>query len=454
MTKARQHTLFIYLSFFIIILLMMINRDFRPTHDDVWFPQVLQQYESIFDFLKYRYESWSGRILIDLTLPYVLKTNVWLWRLLNTAALTLLLAAIIILANLEQKVTGLRKQWIFAFGLFFLIFISKGKILEDGVFWATGSMNYLWPTACLCLALIPYSRLIIGNNDHNVAVWLGVACFGTFASYQEQTSLILICFCGASLLICFFRFRILSWPGLLIFLLFTINFTLLISAPGNILRYIQEMAKYFPHFNTLTVADKLLSGVNYTLLNHFFYLSIKQFIFIPLLTVVLAFKRQQPPAVKILALLPLFYTLLCWIVGRELGNNLGVLLNLDIYEPLSEHTPDNSSSLHLPPIVIGLSVLLSIPICWLRIFTLNATCLRLTLFYFAGIFSSFILSFSPTIFASGYRIFFTPDVMVLIVILTLFNHTLEHIKINGKLFSISYCLLALYSFNKAISLIL
>lgn len=452
MTRTNLHYLYILLSISTLSLLLMSGRQFFPTHDDTLFPKLLAQFDSTVDYLLFRYKAWSGRVLIDLLLPYVLKSDVWLWRILNAIAITFLLSGIWVLGDLGRKTTSIKEQWLLAFSVVFLFFMSKGDVLEWGVFWATGSMNYLWPTACLFGALIPYCNLISGKKTSNL-MWFFTILPGIYASYQEQTALILITFALLCLVFHYFHHGRFSIPGALILVLFASNFFLLITAPGNVARLEHEVVKFYPNFHNVSLIEKIKLGINYTLLNHFFYESVKHFFIIPILTVFLAYKEKVAIARKIPILFSLLYIAVCLLFARGLEGEFGAILNLDLYGTISENTATKEISLHLLPIFLGILALMAIPIGWLAIFSLTPTCFKLILFYFAGICSSFVLSFSPTMYASGYRIFFVPEMMMLVVVFILLSQVLKFIQLEGNFFLGTYLFFAVYGTTKIAKLI-
>lgn len=449
--KKRNYT-YILLSCLAVLLWLMSGREFTTSNDDASFPKQLEMFDSALEYLLFRYNSWSGRLAIDLVLPFVLKTNIWFWRIANTIVCTLLMSGIWILADMGKHSTAKRKQWFLSLFLFFLFFISKGEVLEWGLFWATGSMNYLWPAAGLILALIPYNQLLKGLTP-KTSHWVLILLPGIYSCYQEQTGLILITFSSFCMVTYFIAHKRFPFLAFCVWLIFFINFIVLISAPGNVMRMNEEILKFYPHFNAIPILEKIKLGTNYTLLNHFLYESAKQFVIIPILTFYLVVQRKASKPIIILSLFALSYTVICILFARGLEGDFAIILNLDIYGTISEHTASKPLNIHITPIIIGLMTFLCLPIIWFSMYKFELPFLRLSLFYFASIFSSFILSFSPTMYASGYRIFFVPDIMMIIVILLLLIESLKHINKNKTFFTVFYLIISGMGLSKIINLL-
>lgn len=454
-SNMSRKTLFYVLSLSLLLLLAILllrHRSFMTSHDDVSFPQQLAMFHSPLKYLAYRYTNWSGRLAIDLVLPYVLGANVWLWRILNAMAFPLLFAGIWLVTDAGKTVTSARTYWSFAFFLLFAFFLCNGDVLKWAIFWASGSMNYFWPATCLCLALIPFSRLLDGHSTGHVG-WLLIIPPGCFACYLEQTALILVSFAAISVAVYSYQQRKIYAPGLFVTVFFTANLLVLLLAQGNTERFIHESVKYYPHFAEIPWTQKSILGANYTLFNHFFYESVKQFILLPTLTVFLVFSNNCRTKAKFFASFSLAYTSLCILFARGLKGNLPALLNLNIYGTITETTAHLPITLHVMPLIIGLAVLLMLPCAWLSLPCPRTTITKALLFYLAGLFSSFILSFSPTIFASGYRIFFVPDMMILITAFILLTIFLDHFQANNRYISILLIIISFFGGIKIVSLL-
>ena len=76
-------------------------------------------------------------------------------------------------------------------------------------------------------------------------------------------------------------------------------------------------------------------------------------------------------------------------------------------------------------LVLGLSITLILAIMIFTSFKDRKKSIIYTIIYLAGLCSSLIMGLSPTVFASGVRIFFMTDIMIIVVIAGLANEILS-----------------------------
>jgi hypothetical protein len=206
--NSKIRPIIVTLIYFATTLFVMAGFEFRTIGDDIWFPQVASAFSWPVEWVYYRYLNWSGRIPIEALLPFFLSRNVWLWRLINTGAFLLLVAALYRHGSMyrrEQK-EGLQ-IWLYCFFILFSIFLVNRNVLEEGMFWATGSINYLWPCACLLVALVPFARLAGDDAAVKPAELVFAIPAVCYASFHEQTATVLVCFMMATQIIFFYRMR-------------------------------------------------------------------------------------------------------------------------------------------------------------------------------------------------------------------------------------------------------
>lgn len=436
---------FVTLIYLMTALCIMAGLEFRTTGDDVWFPQVASSFSWPTEWVSHRYLSWSGRIPIEALLPFFLSQNIWLWRLINTGAFLLLVAALYRHGSIYRSEyrAGLH-FWLYWFFVLISIFLVNRYVLEQGMLWATGSINYLWPSACLLVALVPFTRIAGGERAVKPVEIACSALALCYASFHEQTAIVLVCFMMITQILYFYKAREINPACLFLSLMAIINSVLLFAAPGNAIRYVKEIERFYPDFDTLTITEKLYEGLNYTILNHWLYDSYKPFLIIILLTLYLVTWSGHTRWVRYLAAVPLFYLVICLLAARVFGDSYGALLNLNIYETqgsLSIMAGTLDYAISPLPIATGVLVLLLPPLMW---FHLKDPIRRvlLVLFYGASLCSSLAMSFVPTVYASGYRIFFLSDMLMVMVGLMLLDMVLDSMKTMPKWFTLCYVVFA------------
>ncbi|EBX4347786.1 hypothetical protein DRY65_24640, partial [Salmonella enterica subsp. enterica serovar Halle] len=164
--KVYQHALLAYCFIYTLFYYNFILR--TDINDDDHGFSILASSKSVFSILLERYNNWSARLPIDWAL-FSLINHIEMLRIISAL---LMLISIMIMAKIGLKDnTEIKNEHITISCLLFLCIPSY--IMNDSVWWVTGSFNYLWP---LAMFLIGISRFFI-NYKHKL---LDVACI--FAS--------------------------------------------------------------------------------------------------------------------------------------------------------------------------------------------------------------------------------------------------------------------------------
>ena len=368
------------------------------TADDPFFSAALD-HQSLSGYLRFRYQHWTGRIPIEAAMVLVIR-QMWLWRILNSLMLLLLCHAV-------GKSAFARHQ-----GLpgavactFVLLMLVTPRVLWEGAWWVTGSFNYLWPTALGAYGSLPFMdprpRGALRNSSHLVAAGL--------AAYNEQVGFVLICLLPP-LLLAGKSERTGSWWKTAIVLFVGLNWTIALTAPGVHHRFVLEH-RWFANFDALAWFEKANLGLGL----------VKQGILDPgnLLVVLLA-----------VATVP---ALLAGKVSRWAKTTMIFGLGYIACGPLVVHLDPTSrwASAYLVSPVSGQNaaypkVYLAMAVSQFAIACLvTAAALafrqspRKTLFVawalLVALASIAVLGWSPTLYASGSRVFFVAEIILLAV---------------------------------------
>lgn len=217
--------------------------------DDTWFARQLDT-QSLSDFLAFRYTHWSGRLPIEATLVLLIG-HPWLWKLLNGAMWLLLCysAGRVSLARTGVSAAG---STALVFVLFMLI---SPAIVFNAAWWMTGSVNYLWPMALGLYGLLAF----VDTKGHGHNARLGFLLASGLAMYNEQVALVLL---PISLWLLGWRVIRRRWRGwdLAQVGFMAINALVVFGAPGSYHRFLSEEALRFPNFSALGVLDKAAIG--------------------------------------------------------------------------------------------------------------------------------------------------------------------------------------------------
>lgn len=244
------------LVLFVVWIGIAIVHCFLPVakYDDAWFAEILAGEKATFhnwlDFLIHRYHEWSSRSLIEGLLILLTRFPI-LWRIGDTL---ICIAITVLLSRLFNPERSRIKYWI----MLVCIFLFPIAIIYEVGFIAT-SLNYSWPFAAALLALTP---VIKGFWDREVKRWEYIVAFPMMllAGFQE-----LICATSVLALLASLVYHIISEKKLPRFELcmLTIAGAMLVytlTCPGNDNRSMLETATWFPEYADFTLFAKIELG--------------------------------------------------------------------------------------------------------------------------------------------------------------------------------------------------
>lgn len=243
-----------YLILYIFLYLYHLVITLYPG-DDIKYSQLSNSY-TLLDWLSYRYFNWSGRMFPDALAYLLLDNEVWLWRLLNPLVLIILSYSIIRL--IKKNVSF--KDVIVAF---LLVGFFAQNVLSSGVFWITGSLNYLWPITFAVIAMIPFADRVFKNesieNKVSFYIYLILGFLSSFGN--EQVALCMSCFSVISLIYLYIRNKIIDKKLIIISGIILLGTSILLLAPGNQIRWVKEVNFWFPGFDHLSIKDHFYIGI-------------------------------------------------------------------------------------------------------------------------------------------------------------------------------------------------
>ncbi|MCL6570978.1 MAG: DUF6056 family protein [Bacillus sp. (in: Bacteria)] len=222
--------------------------------DDYKFSKVSREM-SIADWISSRYMEWSSRVFPDTMVYLILDHQVWLWRIVNPLLIILLAVTIVRIWKVNISMMEV------LIALMMVGFFAQ-NVLSSGVFWITGSMNYLWPISFGLLAMIPYADKVFRNSPlNNYYLFVAALTLGFLASIgNEQVSLCITCFALISHGTLYIKKQPQDKKLIVITIFMIIGTSLTLLAPGNKVRWIQEAAYWYPGFENLSLKDHLYIG--------------------------------------------------------------------------------------------------------------------------------------------------------------------------------------------------
>lgn len=433
--SRNRTSLWLLLALAIIAAIHVLAISSARVADDIYFAAALKS-QPLGEFLAFRYEHWSGRLPIELLLVLVVQHS-WLWKLINTMMVLLLCYSSGRAVRVGDSVSA---PTLLAFTLLMLV---SPAVLYESTWWMTGSINYLWPAALGLYGLLAF----LETTPHSPAQRMGFLLASGFAMYNEQLVLVLL---PVTLCLMFVRWRERRWNTWdIVHLAFMVaNAWVAFSAPGTHNRYLAEQALRFPNYADLLVLDKVAIGFG------------------------LVFKSTIDPSNFLVGLLVLFASVLT--LRGPIGKTAKVMLLaalsfLALNYVLALPVLDSGMRrfYELPPVGGGsasssrlyiLCAWSAFAIACLVIASASAfwrsrrEVMLVALTLIMGLASLSALGFSPTAYASGYRIHFTCQLAYLLVVMRLLPRVRE--EFGTRLYSCALAIIGLLATYRVVQLLL
>lgn len=400
--------------------------------DDAFFYEYTHNM-GLWEYLGWRYESWVGRMAAEALVYLTFHMGLWFWRLVNACMMVLLPMGILKLAYkaaripegnvlhwYEKKSCALGNDYK-AYGIGIVFAAAAGYLLMSvmtlgyAAVWVNGSVFYTWTFTCGVYALMPLADLVYGEQD-NSKDWkpylYSIPCSIIAAMSIEQMGAVVLTLeiLGSAFLI--FRKKSRN-PWMLVQTAVTlIAFLVLFTAPGNEIRVVSEIANWMPEYDQMTVGQHLFITVQW-LLSSFANENRLFLCGIWIVGILLLYEKKEGKLFQIAAGIFTAAALLPFAgitVFSDLGMHVGdISVRVDKVPSADDLTAANIAAL----IWWGIAILFTFFFLW----KVSACQVTLLLIYLAGIASEAIMYFSPTMYASGARVYYLTDLLYLFLML-------------------------------------
>lgn len=410
-------------SVLLFLLILWFHTRLAWDGDDMWF---LQQ-PFTFEYYSYRYMHWSSRTIVEgLHAVFLKYLGLQAWRGADAVVMWLCCRLLVWFACPKEHQS---------FGMWCMIplaFLFPVYILHTAG-WGASTFNYLWPGTALLVALLPLKQFSDHRSEWQPSCSQKAAMAATLpvlliALNVEQSMMIF----GAIWLFSLWQLRFhraARWMLGLQGVLLAASAIFILRAPGNALRSSTSVFTFWQDFPATSFLDKCVLSLNN--MGMFFLTHEIMMLFFTALLAWLVWQRRQDPFFRAVGLMPF---LLKWGAfayavktawpklmllhphegagAREIFDTLGLPLAHIVtplsYMRLASYVPLFASVFFFVSILLALYVLYGPTrraFCWISVYVLGCA-------------SAFVLAFSPTLFASSYRIFFFQYLAMMGVFLT------------------------------------
>ena len=393
------------------ICFFCINKGLMTTDDEVY-RDAFNSIPTFLNWLSEFYKVWGGRITsmvltnIFATLPIIV------FRISNSIVFIITILASYKIITIVKEEWNEKLKKVLLVILFCSIFFINIKVLNTGAIWVCGATVYLWPLAAMLVALIPFiSELTgkkIGKQYYVFAIIANIV-----AAFAEQTSAILIAFGAISLIWCKIEKRKISKTLIAHYIIIIVLSLVNLLAPGNSARSYSEGIKWYPSFGMLTLLDKLVQGY-IQLENHLTQDTRILFSIIAILSSVLIITDKKAKKInKCVAILPIIYV---------------IIMRFYVLEKFGIQTL--YSMKNFAKLVASSFIIILVAAQLVYTFKNKKEGIITSILYCASLCSALAISISPTVYASGNRVFTVTDFLLILVSGILWTEFLP--KLKGK----------------------
>ncbi len=450
--NSKHGYIYAYGIIFILCFFIMLGQNFRIeiNNDDVYYMQVLKEHGSAYNFMKYSYNNINGRFFTALVMAYVMDKDIWLWRILNTFVLFGLIyysfKNIQLFYDFDNK-----KKLILFFAVFSMFALFKNDIINWSVTWVTGSFNYLWSATSLVFSIYYVLRYSLKNIKLNFITFIILVPIAVYACNIEQSALILITIFMISIVYSLFKYRKFDVLYFILFMICLISIFILFTSPSIPIRYEEEIKTWYPMFSELSILEKVIYGFSYTVLYGFILKNYALSMILSFLLYYILKKQYDYKVNNVLLILIFVYTLIYYIFSRAKVYTIDFTWFYNIVRFSRQVLDINPNEPYFSLVLLSFFFIILLYSIFKIKYNILLNYFLMLLFFSAAIVSVFILSFSPTIYDSGARIWFIPATMYVIGTGIIFAESLKYIDITSIKFKIIFFIICTISIIDIIS---
>ena len=418
--RVLNSSWFGYLVLFLALLL--VHQFFYFSNDDTTYFSNILDTMSWSNFLKMRYYTWTSRIIIE-GLLVVVSRNIYLWRLLDSLVICLLVYSIqkILIKNYRVKDF---------FVILIILLIYPFSNMKQAGFCAT-TLNYLWPLTFFLFSLVPFFER---EEKKFKFMYLFYILAFVYACNQEQVVCVALVVSFIMLIDAMKRKQKIKYPFIL-FLISSISLIFILTCPGNTLRSITEANTWYVQYQNTNFFDKIYLGISSTV--SIFFEVILVILICSFMLFFSAMKELQRRKVKMIAFLQFLV-----ILGLSCIRMFELLFHkryLFFHYVTDLGHPFQGSLLNFTFLTLGIGIILVFCYLLFELFDKKSWYLILALLLGCG--TRVMMGFSPTVFASDSRTMIFLDFSLIGIILFIWFHYKDYYKKKDKL-----CLLSMIAF--------
>lgn len=405
--KLNQYQISLIICFVFFVLMHLLT--FAIYGDDAYYCNILGK-TPLWQWLVWRYYNWSSRLFID-AITVIVAANFGVWQLLD------ILMWMILYINLHYLCFGKNRSSKSYLLLLLIMAYPFAHMGSSG--WIATTVNYLWPISIL---LYPLNALVhVYREDLEVIHWYQYVLYivAIFFGCSNELGAFISFSCFVTLWIVMMKKnkKISKWCFISAILISAANLIFIFTCPGNATRMIIEVENFMPEFEQLSLVRIIV--LNYiAIFEHF--VSKPSALFFLICGIILAgtIKNTKHLWKRFIAAIPIimdiFFTLYYFIL-----QHIVKIKSADYAAPATINLSQYEFTEQIVLFIVFTVVIVAFVAAsyWaledMAIFSITMFLLIL------GFCSRMAVGLSPTMFASGNRVYFFFYVAIIISIVLL-----------------------------------
>lgn len=355
------------------------------------------------------YYTWSSRVIINFFVYFFTNHSLIYWIIFMGISMFALLYAFDYLFSNNKKYSSLL--------IVFVLMLFPFKELSTAG-WISTTVTYFSPIAFGFLSLIPIKKTL-GNKKISIIELIIYALSLIFACSNEQVMALMLACYGVAF-VYFLATKRINYNIIVQLVIALVSALIIIKCPGNYLRKADEIANWFPTYNSISSIAKV--NICFSTTMKWLLLETSFFPLFSLILSYLVFMKKKDTLNRIISLVPTTILILCNYFKNITSSLLPYLASLNkeipYYGLVNAGNIDNFETfiIYITWALIMVIVLYEIIILSDSLATLLASYTLIG----AGFISRMAMSLSPTIYASGFRTaaVFVFCLMAVLVLLT------------------------------------
>ena len=405
------------------IMIFLVDPIYR---DDAYFSTVLNNGESLFQIINFRYSTWSSRSIIEIVLILVASKPTIVWKTMHIFMMWLMAYSISsLLVKKENKKLG---NYIIC-----ALLLTYPAFNYSTAGWEATTINYIWPISLGIYSFISIKK-IFNDDKINVLEYITYALAIVFACNMEQMCFIILGVYIVYFIAFYMEKKKISKFMLLQIIISILSLIFIFTCKGNYIRQQSEVNKYM-EYGTLNIFDKLSLCVTSTFNDMINWNVFPMTIFVIVLPIYVFSQfdgklYRTMSVIPALILIPIIYcnnlliSIFPYLSGvREVLAQRNTLINVE-----------NVDDMQIWGIfIITLFFFVSL-FMTLFLVSVEKKNYKFILIFCLGIMSKFMVAFTSTIFASAPRtIMYLEYCLYLIIIMLLEDLSNNNQKLLGRM---------------------